>query len=39
MGGSVLLLPLVVRREAENEMPANVAALKQQMEARRAAAD
>jgi hypothetical protein len=27
-----LLVPLVVRREAEKEMPANVAALKQQME-------
>ena len=28
-----LLVPLVVRREAEKEMPANVAALKQRMEA------
>jgi hypothetical protein len=27
-----LLVPLVVRREAEKEMPANVAALKEQME-------
>ena len=34
-----LLVPLVVRREAEKEMPANVAALKQQMEAQRAPAD
>ena len=34
-----LLVPLVVRREAEKEMPANVAALKQQMEAQPAAAD
>ena len=36
MGGSVLLVPLVVRREAEKEMPANVAALEQHMEAPRA---
>lgn len=30
-----LLVPLVVRREAEKEMPANVAAFKQRMEAQR----
>lgn len=34
-----LLVPLVVRREAEKEMPANVAALKRQMETQRAPAD